>query len=75
MADVAPAYALHCINFTIQPDQIFVPNTQQERDELLALEAIRELSDAEATVFAQQQAAAAPKKGRTTAPASDDVIG
>jgi hypothetical protein len=64
---IAPVVAINWIDFKHLPDAIFTPDSQSQRDELFALEAVRELTDTEQTVYAAQQAAASA--------AADDVIG
>lgn len=49
---VAPVKAVHRINGTILPGTIFTPKSEDQRDELLALEAVVELDATEAKLFA-----------------------
>ena len=60
------AYALHRINGTIEPGTLFRPNNAAERDELEALGAIRDLTDAEETLF--------EKTGEGTVVGDDDPV-
>jgi len=57
-AKVKPAYALHRINGKIEPGTMFRPTSATERDELVNLEAIRDLNEAEALVFEKTEGAA-----------------
>ena len=65
---VEPAFALHQItygkNLTAVPGSLFTPTSVAERKELVDLEAIRDLTEAEQAVFEKMAAAT-----------SDDVIG
>lgn len=66
---VQPAYALHRVNGTIEPGTPFRPATQRDRDELLELEAIRDLTDDEAALFEKLEQAEQPE------PAAEDALG
>ena len=58
-----PVYALHRINGTIEPGTLFRPANANDRKELEQLEAVRELTEAEAAIFEKTEAA------------GDDVLG
>ena len=67
---VSPVFALHKIN-GLPAQRIFRPESKEQLDELFRLEAVRELTEAEAALFEKTEAAA-PKK---SAGADDDVVG
>ena len=59
-ATVEPAMALNRINGTIEPGTPFRPPSAQDRADLLALNAIRDLTEAEALLFAKIEQPADP---------------
>lgn len=61
---IAPVKAVCRIDSVILPDTIFTPNSDDQRAELLALEAVEELSEAEAALAG---AIAIPTYGKLTA--------
>ena len=66
-SEVAPVFALHKIN-GLPAQRIFRPDSKEQRDELFALEAVRDLTEAEAALFEKQEAATAKK------PAADEDL-
>jgi len=84
-----PVVATKTINGTILPDTMFVPASQEELDELIALDAVREPGEAELALHEKMEAnlakaeAPAPKaakpapteKPATPAAPAPDVIG
>lgn len=59
---IEPVFALHRITYgkvqTAPPNAIFIPVSEAEREELFKLNAVRELTEQEAKLFAAEPAAA-----------------
>lgn len=76
---VKPLYAIHEINpfgkgGHAPADSIFVPVSKDERDELLALEAARELTEDEKLIFAAKTAASSTPASPAPAAGAEDEI-
>lgn len=76
---VKPLYAIHEINpfgngNHAPADSIFVPVSKDERDELLALEAARELTEDEKLIFAAKTAASSTPASPAPAAGAEDEI-
>ncbi len=69
-----PAFALHRINGTIEPGTMFRPDTLKMRKELVDLEAVRDLTEAEELVFAKIEEAQS-EADEAAEDAAEDALG